>query len=582
MNREQKKQRRRERRLLAKQREIENQDLDAEEDIEGNPAVIETGSDPDPIGQQIEKDFYPLTASDVSGAEPGPTSFSELDEMRKAEETAEAVREVTWDVQDIVRNILHSPELDAVEKSDAMKAAADEFASRVDTAIEEEVSKSADLDLLQLEAIIANDQRNTPYGEVVTDILKEVVSYASRKNMPDSNFALVTTRNGKKVRKYLIHDKSHVRNALARAAQQIKRGGEGAADARAALPKIHAAAKRMGIGSNMEKDRRAILIEKGADGKFRWIGWASNNFQDWDGDIISKEAHQEYVDWLDKNMDVAPVFDTWHIPGTARQHPVDFAMFEKGFLILSGPLEENEAAGLFRAQKETDLGMSIAAFGYGRDPKDPRVITKYRMYAVTDLPLDKAANPFTDFETVVKEVGMDKLKYLTEIMGEEKATAFLAKTEQKQKALQEAGVESKEKKDEVPAEPATEPAPVMTVVNNAPVAPQVDEIVAKLVKEMDLPGLSAFVTEAKEAMSKVEVLESLVKDLQGTKDEDLAKALTPPAARFAWSKENRPSMQDGNVLDETKEDKELKKSVPGVPEGYWLSEVTGTAPLKAE
>ena len=225
----------------------------------------------------------------------------------------------------------------------------------------------------------------------------------------------------------------------------IKRGGKSAADAKAALPKIRAAAKKLGIGNNMEKERNSILVEKDADDHWRWVGWVTNNFIDWDADIITEDAHKEYVGWLEKNMDVAPSFVSWHTPGTARTHPVDFAMYENGFLIMSGLLEEQEAIGLLKAQSKIDLGMLHGSFVLSRDPKDPRAITKYRMYEASDLPLENAANPFTDFETMVKEVGMDKVKYLAQILGsEEKANAFLEKTGLKQKQLQEAEVESKE------------------------------------------------------------------------------------------------------------------------------------------
>jgi len=376
-----------------------------------------------------------------------------------------------------------------------------------------------------------------------------------------------------------VHN-SHVRNALARAAQQMKRGGEGAADAKAAMPKIRAAAKRMGIEMGMEKS--AILIEKDAKGDWRWIGKPTNNFIDWEEDIISKSAHQGYAAWLDENPELAPVFLTWHVPGTAREHPADFWMEQDGAFIMSGVLTENEAAALFKAQVKTDLGMSFQGLGMRLDKSDPRVVTNYWMYEVSDLPLDKAANPFTTLETMIKEVGMDKLEYLTTIMGsKEKAEDYLAKTGQMQKQLAEAGITSKEKGQE------TEDGGQKTEITTSPVTAtlpvDVKAILEQVAKELDVEGLNAFVAQAQESLAKVEILEELVKSLQSSTEDKLAEMLEPPAARFAWSKEKRPTASDKTKLKkDAGEDDKLAKAVPGVPDEYWLNKLTNTVPVSIE
>lgn len=591
MNKAQKKQRRREIRQRANQRKLQQAqkvcDLEETEDLTEEFPVSETAEvatkEIEPEESPTEKDLYPYAGESVTPmiVVPGPTSFEELDAEKEARDKADAIEEVTWDTRSLVRNILNHPEMDAVEKAEAMKTVADEFANRVETEIQEETEK--DLDLLEIEALLSYDRRNTSALDKIGDVMaKAVLTSGKRESLNDSQFALVSNRDGKKVRKYPIHDKAHVRNALARAAQMIKRGGSAASDARAALPKIHAAAKRMGIGASTAKDRSAVIVTKDKTGHYRWVGWPSNKFIDWDRDILCEDAHKEYVEWLDKNMDAAPVFLTWHTPGTARQAQVDFAMVEKGFLIMSGPLTDDEAEAIFRVQKETDLGLSHGTLVFSRDPKDRRIITKYRMYEVSDLPLDHAANPFTDIQTVIKEVGMDKKQYLAQILGStEKAEAFLAKTEQKEKDLVDAGVESKEVKPEVKEEKPAETTPVPT-----PAPLNSDDIADQVLKKMDVDGLNAFVITAKESIEKVPVLEGVIADLQkqiaeltGEQEEKLAEKLTPPAGRFAWSQEHRPSKSDETVLKETEDDKALQESKPGVKDGYWLSDITRTTPI---
>lgn len=520
-----------------------------------------------PPAETVEKSYDDPIPTAPGG---GPTSFEELDELEDAMEKSEEVAEVSWAVQDLVRNILNDGELNPTEKADRIMDVADGFAERVNAMVLESDEVKKDMDLLELEALVGYEERHTTLLEKGGDLIKRVLTSRARKRLDDSDFALPSKR------KYPIHDKAHVRNALSRAAQQIKSGGAGAADAKAALPKIRAAAKRMGIG-NMEKS--AILVQKDKSGDWRWIGKPSNNFIDSQGDIMCRSAHEKYVAWLEKNTDLYPAFVHWHTPGTARTNPVDFVMEHEGALIMSGKLTEDEAAALLKMQAKTEMGMSLQGFGLRQDTHDPRVITDYWLYEVSDLPLENAANPFTSLETIAKEAaGMDKLQYLTEMMGsEEKAKAFLERTGQMQKQLQEAGITSKEQ--EPPAAEVAPPEPQK--------APELDvtmltkQIVAAVGREFDMEGLSVAMAKVQESLEKVALLEGVVKELQEKKDDRLAEMLTPPVAKFSWTTTARPSASADNTLSKgTEEDKKLEKAGPGVPSDYWLSQLTGTVPVQ--
>lgn len=553
----------------------ELEEVEPEEEEQETDAEEADDDDSEPVKKDME-DAMPMP--DLSF---GPTSFEELDAQRAAEEQAQVVRQTTWDVQDLVRNILNDPFMALPEKTGAIQAVAGGFEQRLMGLMAGESDDlQKDLDVLQIEALLGMEARSRSLIEkgkdYVTDLIKRKLSPAGRKQLSGEDFALPEKK------KYPIHDKAHVRNALARAAQQIKGGGEGAADAKAALSKIRTAAKKFGIDVSMEK---GIHIEKDAKGDWRWIGRPSNNFIDHQSDIISKSAHQKYMTWLDANPGLAPVFCSWHIPGTARTEPVDFWMEHEGAVIMSGKLTETEAARLLSIQKEVDLGMSFQGDGLRLNPDDPRVITDYWMYEVSDLPLDKAANPFTSLETITKEVGMDKLEYLTKMMGSrEKAEAYLKNTGQMQKDLQAAGITSKAKDDavEVKAQVETPAAPAVPT-------PDVNALIAQITKamrdEFDIDGLNAFVAQAQEDHEKVEVLEGLIKTLQASRDDELAETLTPPVARFAWSVAHRASADDGTKLKKGEpeaEDEKLEKSMPGVSPDYWLSQVTGTTPIPME
>jgi hypothetical protein len=237
--------------------------------------------------------------------------------------------------------------------------------------------------------------------------------------------------------------------------------------------------------------------------------------------------------------------------------------------MMSGQLTDDEAQGLLKAQKETDLGMSHGTFIFERDAENPNLVTKYRMYEVSDLPVENAANPFTSLETVSKEVRMDKVKYLAEILGsEERAKAFMERTGMKQKELREAGVSEKEA-------PVTEaPASEVVAKHTAEISP---EMLSALEKAIDLPGLNEWISKANEALEKLPVLEAAVKELSRGSDEKVAEMISPaPALKaLAWSK-NRASESKDSVIEK---DDDLAKSKPNIPDGSWLSVATGTAPL---
>lgn len=559
-------------RKLEKKRQLE-EELASMDDMDEIPVE-------EPLEAVEKMDGMPEAAEDPFYA-PSPTSFSELDALRMAQEQAEHVRELTWDVQDLVRNILHNPIMAPKEKAQAIQGVGTEFSDRLEMAMKPEEEMQKSIDELELQALLAYDKRHTGFVENVTDwINKKKLTSQARGNLSDADFALVYEEEGKdgkktKVRKYPIHDKAHVRNALARAAQQIAAGGQAAADARKALPKIRAAAKKFGIEMTMDKEKNAVVIEKDASGDWRWVGWATNKWIDFDGDIIAESAHKEYMEWLDKNREMSPLHLMWHTPGTAREHPVDFWMYEDGFVILSGKLTEKEAEIALKARMLTDMGMSIGALVLERDQKDPRIILKYRMYEVSDLPLENAANPWTDMDTIVKEAQMDKKQYFEELLGKERAEKYLTLTGLKKEALEEAQIESKEK------EPATEtPAPAEEHVKEPQQTAQVDvqAIVEQVIKETGMTELSAQFAALIEKADKVDALEELVKAMQRDTDEQLAEKISPPANRFAWMTKASASKSDGNVLDEKKpEDENLKKSIS--PE-HWLSSVTGTQPVQ--
>jgi hypothetical protein len=93
--------------------------------------------------------------------------------------------------------------------------------------------------------LIADPPDRDQYIGKAGELVKAELSSDDRKDLSDNEFGFVDEQG---VGHYPINDAAHVRNALSRAVAEIKAGGDAAALARKALPKIEAAARRMGIG----------------------------------------------------------------------------------------------------------------------------------------------------------------------------------------------------------------------------------------------------------------------------------------------------------------------------------------------
>lgn len=506
------------------------------------------------ITEPIEKDYdNPSVVVSM-----GPTSFSELDAMKLAQEQAREVRELSWNVQDLVWNIVGSVLMSPEDKAKAIGQVGTDFGKRIKKVSGEKVEKSIDMDALELQVILAKHKRSAGMIEKAKEWIGKV--------RIDSESP------------YPIETKNEVLFSLEKMVKSLGDNPEG--EDRKLIPQIKEAAKNFDIAS-LDAAKNSIVIEKDKNGVYRAVMWPSNNFQDFDGDIISKAAHEEYVEWVNQNMNLAPVFTIWHKPKFIRKNRVDFAGYENGFLIMSAPLEKEEAAGLLRAQLVTDQGMSHGTIplAWRFDKDGTRIIEKYRMVEVSDLPLENAANPFTDFEIISKEAQMDTKKYLAQFIGEEQAEEFIEKGGLKQAALQKAGVKEAEKSEtpvtenkDTPAQksPAGAPTPVLDM----------DALVKAVGDKYDLAGLSEFLQKQQEEVEKVPVLEALLKDRIKNQDELLAEQISPSNNTLIWQK-SRSSEKPANVLDEEKEeDRILKKSVPQVSEGSWFSEITGVAPIQ--
>lgn len=273
-------------------------------------------------------------------------------------------------------------------------------------------------------------------------------------------------------------------------------------------------------------------------GGLRWVALVSNHFRDRDRppEIISGVAHKEFVEYLDKGGEW-PELWLWHVPGT-KWGKADFADFADGFLVMSGAVDKGKEAvakALAEVAETEPVGVSHGFRILEWADKERGVIGRYRPFEVSPLPMEQAANPWTEISIIKKEADMlnpRKRAWLEQVLGKDVVKGIEAGTADLAKALNEAGYEWKEV--EKPPEK---------------VAQQPDPVEARL-KEIS----AAFKAMAEQSLA---ILDRLTK-LERSDDEKIAEVFT---ARTKAAKGYKASEAKDNIVDNDK-DGEVAKGEP--------------------
>lgn len=328
----------------------------------------------------------------------------------------------------------------------------------------------------------------------------------------------------------------------------------------------------------MPDSQLSVIVTK--DGEHRWFGHYTNNYKDREGEIITEEAHKEFVAYLKANPNRMPSFRIWHIPGTDRKKDADYVEYFDGFMIASGPLTKEEAEQLEKAiaYDNGQTGMSHGMIVLQRDTKNPNLITKYRTFEISDLPLANAANGFTGVN--LKEVKMSKEKFdrLVTTIGEEAAKKVVDQIGDNKEVLAELGVESKEEDvavveeesaEEVEAEEVEEAeAEEAEAEEPAEEDKQVKELAIKIVKELKLETLAEILAGQKES---IEQIQTEIKELKKSDDEKVAEKFEDKSIGAMLWKERKSQSEDTEISEDELNDAE----VPGLEEESWVTEAFG-------
>lgn len=209
-------------------------------------------------------------------------------------------------------------------------------------------------------------------------------------------------------------------------------------------------------------------VVKQADGSLRWFSRYSNSWKDNDHEIITQAAHKEYVEWA-STKEAYPELWLWHTAGT-RFGQADWLDFSDGFACASGTIDDTpQAKAAVEFLSNQELGVSHGFL----QVKEGNLITKYRTFEISPLPLKRAAVWTTNFGIIGKETEMgftkEKREFLVGALGESAVAKLEGDTAASVKQLKDLGIEFKSlEQPDAPAAPpaATEAPPAATAAVN--------------------------------------------------------------------------------------------------------------------
>jgi len=175
--------------------------------------------------------------------------------------------------------------------------------------------------------------------------------------------------------------------------------------------------KQLGVRPPVRGD---MQFYKQSDGRTRFFAVYSNHFKDRVDEIITDQAHREFVEYCTKE-NYYPDLWLWHSGEKSKWGTCDWIDYCSGFVCVSG-LVDVDKEHIAKSLEEEDIAVShgfIALRTHGK------YILQYRSFEVSPLPSKWAANEYTYFN-IVKELNMpfaeEKKKWLKNVAGIDDAT----------------------------------------------------------------------------------------------------------------------------------------------------------------
>lgn len=182
------------------------------------------------------------------------------------------------------------------------------------------------------------------------------------------------------------------------------------------------------------------------NGQTRFFTTFSNCFKDAHSEIISSEAHENYVQWVNESKQY-PQLWLWHAGPKSKWGQVDFIDYVDGFVVASGLVDQDKT---YIAEALSKENVKVSHGFYGLMSAKSGVFSRYRTFEISPLPANMAANSWTTFY-LQEQVGdgmpfsEERRKWLIEKanLSNEQVTEWENSLSSLGTALKEAGLEWK-------------------------------------------------------------------------------------------------------------------------------------------
>lgn len=276
---------------------------------------------------------------------------------------------------------------------------------------------------------------------------------------------------------------------------------------------------------------RAFTTVKQKDGRTRFYTVWSNNFKDREGEIFTKAAHKEYVEWATEHNEY-PELWLWHTAGSQFGQVDWLDATDDGFVHASGLIESGKEAIADQLSRE-ESGVSHGFFGL----QAGNLIHWYRSYELSVLPLANAAVWTTSFNLLnsgkAAEMGFtpQKREFFKNLgVDDATVTQWEKQTEGLADSLKSMGLESK----------------AADLGIDTPPPPSPEQVLENDFRVETTKSLMAITETLTQLAGQVKEIKEKTKDIKSG-DAVVAAAMTPPAGGAVV----QASKSADNVVDGT-------------------------------
>lgn len=169
----------------------------------------------------------------------------------------------------------------------------------------------------------------------------------------------------------------------------------------------------------------------------RWFAWWSNNFEDRDGEIFTEHAIDNYVGRVKSGATPYPELWFWHMKGT-KHGQADYVGRVGHYAVAAGEFDNSPLAQSLKVHYGNGEWAVSHGFRYPPSQKQRGVYHHFTTFELSPLRPQAAANPYTEFNEVVKmQISPEAMAELEKAVGKEEATRIMQRAETGGKQLEQ-------------------------------------------------------------------------------------------------------------------------------------------------